>query len=76
MALAKAKSWDTGTVAAGFLWDSPNPKANLMLQHGLGEYSERYVWQYNQLIPKLVARGFNVYAIDLPGHGESSGVRG
>ncbi|BDQ00797.1 lysophospholipase [Aquiluna sp. KACHI24] len=76
MALAKAKSWDTSTAAAGFLWDSPNPKANLMLQHGLGEYSERYVWQYNQLIPKLVARGFNVYAIDLPGHGESAGVRG
>lgn len=76
MALAKAKSWDTGTVAAGFLWDSENPKANLLLQHGLGEYSERYVWQYNQLIPKLVARGFNVYAIDLPGHGETPGLRG
>lgn len=76
MALAKANSWDTGTAAAGFLWDGPNPRANLLLQHGLGEYSERYVWQYNQLIPKLVARGFNVYAIDLPGHGESAGVRG
>lgn len=76
MALAKAKTWDTGTVAAGFLWDTPTPRANLLLQHGLGEYSERYVWQYNQLIPKLVARGFSVYAIDLPGHGESAGVRG
>lgn len=76
MALAKAKTWDTGTIAAGFLWDSPNPKANLLLQHGLGEYAERFVWQYNQLIPKLVARGFNVYAIDLPGHGETPGVRG
>jgi acylglycerol lipase len=76
MSISKPKSWDTGTGLAGFLWDSPNPKANLMLQHGLGEYTERYLWQYNQLIPKLVAAGFNVYAIDLPGHGESPGVRG
>jgi acylglycerol lipase len=76
MSISKAKHWDIGTGVAGFLWDSENPKANILLQHGLGEYSERYVWQYNQLIPKLVAKGFNVYAIDLPGHGESEGLRG
>ena len=76
MSISKAKSWDIGTGVAGFVWDSQTPKANLLLQHGLGEYSERYVWQYNQLIPKLVAKGFNVYAIDLPGHGESIGERG
>jgi alpha-beta hydrolase superfamily lysophospholipase len=76
MSISKAKSWDIGTGVAGFVWDSQTPKANLLLQHGLGEYSERYVWQYNQLIPKLVAKGFNVYAIDLPGHGESVGERG
>jgi alpha-beta hydrolase superfamily lysophospholipase len=76
MSISKAKTWDIGTGVAGFVWDSQTPKANLLLQHGLGEYSERYVWQYNQLIPKLVAKGFNVYAIDLPGHGESIGERG
>lgn len=76
MSISKAKNWDIGTGVAGFVWDSETPKANLLLQHGLGEYSERYVWQYNQLIPKLVAKGFNVYAIDLPGHGESIGERG
>lgn len=76
MSISKAKSWDIGTGVAGFIWDSENPKANLLLQHGLGEYTERYVWQYNQLIPKLVAAGFNVYAIDLPGHGDSEGERG
>jgi alpha-beta hydrolase superfamily lysophospholipase len=76
MSISKAKSWDIGTGVAGFVWYSQTPKANLLLQHGLGEYSERYVWQYNQLIPKLVANGFNVYAIDLPGHGESIGERG
>lgn len=76
MSISKAKNWDIGTGVVGFLWDSENPKANILLQHGLGEYSERYVWQYNQLIPKLVAQGFNVYAIDLPGHGSSEGIRG
>lgn len=76
MSISKAKSWDIGTGVAGFIWDAENPRANILLQHGLGEYSERYVWQYNQLIPKLVARGFNVYAIDLPGHGDSEGLRG
>ena len=76
MSISKAKNWDIGTGVVGFLWDSENPKANILLQHGLGEYSERYVWQYNQLIPKLVAKGFNVYAIDLPGHGSSEGIRG
>lgn len=76
MSISKAKSWDIGTGVAGFIWDAENPRANILLQHGLGEYSERYVWQYNQLIPKLVAWGFNVYAIDLPGHGDSEGLRG
>jgi alpha-beta hydrolase superfamily lysophospholipase len=76
MSISKAKNWEIGTGVAGFVWDSQTPKANLLLQHGLGEYSERYVWQYNQLIPKLVANGFNVYAIDLPGHGDSIGERG
>ncbi len=76
MSISKAKSWDIGTGVAGFVWDAESPRANILLQHGLGEYSERYVWQYNQLIPKLVARGFSVYAIDLPGHGDSEGLRG
>ena len=46
------------------------------MQHGLGEYSKRYVTQYSQLIPKLVAKGFDVYAIDLEGHGNTAGIRG
>jgi acylglycerol lipase len=76
MSISKPIPWDFGFPVAGYLFDRENPKANLLLQHGLGEYSERYVWQHNQLIPKLVAKGFNVYAFDLPGHGNSAGVRG
>jgi alpha-beta hydrolase superfamily lysophospholipase len=67
--------WAVATGIAGFYWKAPKPKAQLLLQHGLGEYSERYVDKYNQLIPKLLENGFDVYAIDLPGHGRSQGER-
>jgi alpha-beta hydrolase superfamily lysophospholipase len=69
------KSWDTGTGLAGHCWEAANPKAVVLLQHGLGEYAERYVAQYCQLIPQLVAAGLSVYALDLTGHGRSTGAR-
>ena len=68
--------WVIDAPVAGYHWKAKNPKAQLLLQHGLGEYSQRYVTQYSELIPKLVARGFDVYAIDLEGHGNTAGVRG
>jgi acylglycerol lipase len=68
--------WNLASGVVGFIWKSPFPKAQLLLQHGLGEYSERYVTQYSQLIPKLNALGIDVYAFDLPGHGRSEGIRG
>jgi alpha-beta hydrolase superfamily lysophospholipase len=69
-------SWDIGADVAGYVWKSPNPKAQVLLQHGYGEYAERYVDQYSNLIPKLNQNGFDVYAIDLPGHGNTKGERG
>jgi alpha-beta hydrolase superfamily lysophospholipase len=69
------KSWDTGTGLAGHCWEATDPRAVVLLQHGLGEYSERYVSQYGQLIPRLVASGISAYAIDLKGHGRSAGPR-
>jgi acylglycerol lipase len=68
--------WIVKKGITGFYWQAPSAKAQILLQHGLGEYSERYVTQYNQLIPKLLANGFDVYAVDLPGHGRSEGERG
>jgi len=49
-------------------------RATIVLQHGFGEYAERYVARYNELIPRLVARGFEIKALDLMGHGRSPGI--
>ena len=61
---------------ATFSWTVASPKAQLLLQHGLGEYSERYVEQYSQIVPRLNELDIDVFAFDLPGHGRSDGERG
>ncbi|HIP92476.1 MAG TPA: alpha/beta hydrolase [Thermotoga sp.] len=47
-------------------------KGSVIVVHGLGEHSGRY----EKLREKLVNNGFKVVLFDLPGHGESSGIRG
>lgn len=69
-------SWDIGEAVAGYVWKASSPRAQVLLQHGYGEYAERYLTQYNELVPKLNHAGFDVYAIDLPGHGRTQGERG
>jgi alpha-beta hydrolase superfamily lysophospholipase len=61
---------------AAFSWTVASPKAQLLLQHGLGEYSERYVEQYSQIVTQLNDLDIDVFAFDLPGHGRSDGERG
>lgn len=46
-------------------------KASLLIIHGLGEYSNRYV----HVIKAFNEIGVNVYTFDLRGHGHSSGER-
>jgi acylglycerol lipase len=53
----------------------PNPRAQVLLMHGYGDYAQRFAHQNNQLIPKLVGAGFTVCGFDLRGHGNSSGKR-
>lgn len=65
-----------GLARAAHVWRCPEPRANLLLQHGYSEYAERYVHHHDGLIPALCEHGFNVHAFDLEGHGESPGQRG
>lgn len=48
-----------------------DPKAVLLLVHGLAEHSGRY----QNVVEYFVPRGYAVYGLDHPGHGKSDGVR-
>ena len=56
-------------------WTAASPRAVVVLQHGFGEYAERYVEQYAGFVPRLLGAGFDVWALDLWGHGRSPGRR-
>jgi acylglycerol lipase len=47
------------------------PRAILLIVHGLGEHSGRYMNVVNYFVP----RGYGIYAIDHIGHGKSDGTR-
>lgn len=49
-----------------------NEKAQLVVAHGLGEHSGRYVNIFSRLVPA----GFSIWALDFRGHGRSGGKRG
>ena len=51
---------------------SNEPKAVLLVVHGLAEHSGRYINIVNHFVPK----GYAVYGFDQRGHGESQGQRG
>ncbi len=53
-------------------WVGESPRAAALLLHGMGEHSGRY----EHVGARLVARGFDVVAIDHRGHGWSGGRRG
>ena len=48
------------------------PKASLVIVHGVAEHSDRYT----NLVEGLVPRGYALYAYDQRGHGRSPGQRG
>ena len=72
----RCQPWDVGTGVTGYVWHAPNAKAVVLLEHGWGDYSQRYVKQFSQLIPHLLAHGISVFAIDMWGNGRSHGARG
>jgi acylglycerol lipase len=75
-AAISCQPWDVGTGVTGYVWRAPNPRAVVLVEHGWGDYAQRYVQQFGRLIPHLLARGISVYAIDMWGHGRSPGARG
>lgn len=75
-ATIRCQPWDVGTGVTGYAWPAPTPRAVLLVEHGWGDYAQRYVKQSSQLIPHLLERGISVYAIDMWGNGRSPGQRG
>jgi len=63
---------DRETVLPGRVWCAERPRALVAIVHGLGEHSGRY----GALAAEFVKGRFTVVALDLPGHGETSGPRG
>ncbi|WP_433293985.1 alpha/beta hydrolase [Actinoplanes sp. CA-030573] len=64
-----------GRLASGQYWQSwsgPAPGGLVVVVHGVHEHSGRYHW----VAERLVAAGYDVYAVDHPGHGRSPGRRG
>jgi acylglycerol lipase len=49
-----------------------NEKAIMVIAHGLGEHSGRYLNVINRMVPK----GITIFALDFRGHGKSEGKRG
>lgn len=53
-------------------WEPADPRAVLLLVHGLAEHCGRY----DEFAGFLASAGIATYALDLPGHGKSGGKRG
>lgn len=57
-------------------WPAASARGAVVLQHGFGEYAERYLDGHARLVPRLQEAGLDVWALDLWGHGCSPGRRG
>ena len=67
-------SFQSGSGANTFYrcWATKEPRAVLLLTHGLAEHSGRY----GDFASFFADAGIATYALDLPGHGNSDGMRG
>jgi len=53
-------------------WDVKNPKASILIIHGLGEHINRY----EEFASYMASHDIQCVGFDLPGHGRSEGKRG
>jgi alpha-beta hydrolase superfamily lysophospholipase len=71
----KTYSWtqrDRKTIFANCWSPEKESDKTILFVHGLGDHSGRY----NNWAEKFSTKGFNFFAVDLYGHGKSSGKRG
>ena len=61
----RCEPWDIGTGVTGYVWHAAGPRAALLIAHGWGDYAQRYVTQFGQLIPHILALGIRVYDKDI-----------
>ncbi len=70
-----AEDWFDGAEGRRIYWQAwlpdSDPRASVVLAHGVSEHSARYV----HVGEALVAAGFGLYALDHRGHGRSGGDR-
>ncbi|MDM9632137.1 alpha/beta hydrolase [Robiginitalea aurantiaca] len=66
------EDWE-GVPIHGFWSLVENPRASILLIHGFGEHSGRYL---KEVAPFFNRHGFSVLGFDLIGHGKSGGKRG
>ncbi|KAJ5081098.1 alpha/beta-hydrolase [Penicillium angulare] len=64
---------DSGVIAHRWKGKSNPPTAVLILQHGFGEYAARYFNGMVGFIQRLYDLGWEIWAIDAWGHGDSPG---
>lgn len=75
MVTRRAEAWrsdDGATLHLAHALPAPEPRAHVVVVHGFAEHGGRYT----ELSEALVAAGMAVHAVDLRGHGHSSGRRG
>ncbi len=61
-----------GTLIFGESFRSPKARGAILVVHGLGEHGGRY----DELVEHMLKLRFDVFVMDLRGHGRSTGVRG
>jgi acylglycerol lipase len=71
-AMEKKFQTKDGLQLSGTHWTTEQPKALLILIHGMGEHHGRYV----HMVPFFHTMGWNVLGYDQRGHGQSEGPRG
>ena len=70
--LKEFKLESTALSILGYHWDVDRPLCSICLIHGIGEHAGRY----GRMAAMFNAAGISVFAMDLRGHGCSSGKRG